>query len=461
MTKETGSDLHLSVRGHGSFVGRPRPLKRLLALLTDFPLHLLAPFVGIFFFNQSPLPHPLVAGLWILWVALVHFVQRRFFGRTLGERVWGLQYFEGRGLLEQRPADGGVQAAAFVLTGSALLVATLMLQTILLFHPVLRQASPALVPQFAITNTEATGNQLQEWTRLPFYFATGDFPVSVDGSPVWYQLPYSRGLPNRFPLKVRIRLPREGSQLILEAPRTPEGLRKRRHEVRTCLTSARTWTRLSFDCLVLRRALLRRHALEMKPGGRSPVRWEMDWFEADRPELTADQSPMGVRLTARNGNELIHRFILLTGDGQHQAMTLETRADALRPDGDLPLLERLIGSLSLQTDLTASRQLINDRLASLQPQVLRSAGELDQLGHASALLISKATVEPSDPDTYYELAGMAMTLLRRSASTPAAELVSAIARPQAIAARKMLQDVAPSDPRNARLEQLLLDLQEF
>jgi len=175
---------------------------------------------------------------------------------------------------------------------------------------------------------------------------------------------------------------------------------------------------------------------------------------------------MGVYLKAENAHHEIHRFILLTADGQAQAMTLELPRNprALVDPGFAPELQmvfQVIGSMSLHPSLAGSRSWADRRLSEIRLEEIARKPELHRLGELSALLIAKTTVSPRQPDAYFHLAGVSLLLLNKSASTPAAELVSAIARPQVLASQRFMFDVAPADPRNRQLEQMVLEMKQF
>ena len=170
---------------------------------------------------------------------------------------------------------------------------------------------------------------------------------------------------------------------------------------------------------------------------------------------------MGVYLSARRGSELLHRYVLITRSGQVQALSIEARATPELPNGDATPLEQVVRSLVIHPDLALSREFIDQRIEATNFAAIRGGGRLEKLGQAAMLLASKASVSPADPSTYFEFGGLAMVMLRRSAQSLDSETVAAVSRPQAIAARKFMQDVAAGDPRNAQLEQMLQELRKF
>jgi hypothetical protein len=459
MTTEKRTGSNVWIRGHGSYIRRASRTKRALAVATDLPIHFLAPFISVFFFNQPPLPELWIIGLWLAWSGLVHFGPKHLLGTTVGGWIWGIRTFEDRGTLES--ASGfTIRFSSWVLLGVSLYVSTLMLQTTLMFHPMLQRAPIVEIPAFSPPESED-----KLWTELSFYFATGSFPRQIEGEAVWYLLPYGKGPPGHFPPLVVSRLPRERGRLLIEGPRTPGALRNKRELIRNCLASRAPDLRLSPECLQVRRELLRRHTTDMLPSGKSPTTWEIAWFEVaaapGSPPLRGAELPMGVRLTAKSGTELVHRFILINARGQQQVISLESRATPESVQGDLPLLEKIIGGLVLHDTLDRPLAWVNHRLSLTNFGTIRGGGKLDKLSHAAALLISKATVDPGDPDTYFELAGVSLVMLKRAGRGLDSETVGSVSRPQAFAAQKFMRDVAADDPRNRQLEQMLLDLKGF
>jgi hypothetical protein len=459
MTTEKHSGSIVWVRGQGSYIRRASRTKRMLAVATDLPFHLLIPFISVFFFNQPPLPEWSILALWVTWWGLVHWGAKHLFGITVGSWIWGLRTFEDRGTLE-RATGFTVRFSSWVLLAVSLYVSALMLQTTLMFHPMLQRAPIVEIPAFSPPESEE-----KQWTELSFYFATGSFPRQTEGEAVWYLLPYGKGPPGHFPPVVVSRLPRERGRLLIEGPRTPEPLRNRRELIRNCLASHAPDLRLSPECLQVRRELLLRHTTDMLPSGKSPTRWEIAWFEVaaapGSPPPRGAELPIGVRLTARTGAELVHRFILINARGQQQVISLESRARPDSAQGDLPLLEKIVGSIVLHESLERPLAWIDHRLNLTNYGTIRGGGDLDKLAHGAALLISKATVDPGDPDTYFELAGVSLVMLKKAGKGLDSETVGSVSRPQAFAAQRFMRDVAEDDPRNQQLEQMLLELKGF
>ncbi len=458
MTTRKDSSSQVLVRGYGSYTGRARRSKRVLALVTDLPLHLLAPFLSVFFLNQPPLPELHILAAWIGFSLLIHFIPRHFFGATVGGWIWGLRTFDDRGTLE-RATGAATRLSSWVLLLVSVQVSIGMLQSILMFHPMLRQASITALPEFSPQDTEE-----KDWSDLSFYFVTGSFPRQVNGEAVWYLLPYGKGPPGRFPPLVIARLPHEAGRLLIEGPRTPERLRGKRGLVRSCLTSPAPDLRLSPECLLVRRELLQRHTTDMLPSGKSPTTWELAWFEVQPGPGRVPREveiPIGVRLTARSGTELVHRFILVHSSGRQQTISLETRATRDQPNGDLPLLEKVVRSLLVHETLDQPLAWVDLRLSRTNYGAIRGGGNLAKLAHGAALLISKATVDPADREAYFELAGLSLVLLKKAGKGLDSETVGSVSRPQAMAVQKFMRDVAIDDPRNAQLEQMLRDTKGF
>lgn len=451
----------VNARGYDAYDVKATPTRRVLAHLTDLPTLLAGPVLGVFFLGQAPIPDLPTFLTWILWAAIVLVPQRWFYSRTLGERLWGIRHFKDLGCMEKKSWSLFFQLQSLIALIVSLAFSLQMVLKTAGFHPMLRPALQVQIPTFNPAPTDG------EWSVLPFYLTIAAFPKLWHAQPVWYQLPYVKGPPERFPARVVARLPGVEGRILLEGPRTPEELRGKRDWVKACLTSPEVRVRMAATCMGLRRGLLLRHSRELKPGGSLPRSWGLYWFEVDNPQLGADSRPMGVYIKAENKTHETHRFILLTSDGQAQAMTLELpRSQA--PGGtdatfapELQMVFQVVGSMSLHPTLAGSRSWADRRLSEIKLEEIARKPELHRLGELAALLIAKTTVSPRQSDAYYHLAGVSLLLLKKSATTPAAELVSAIARPQVAASQRFMMDVAPTDPRNRQLEQMVLEMKQF
>jgi len=122
---------------------------------------------------------------------------------------------------------------------------------------------------------------------------------------------------------------------------------------------------------------------------------------------------------------------------------------------------KIVGSMSLHPNLAATRSWADRRLSEVRLQEVMRKSELGPLSELSALLIAKTTVNPRSPEAFFHLTGVSLLLLKKSAKTAAAELVSAVARPQVLAASRYFKDIAPEDPRNGALEQMVLEMKQF
>ena len=447
----------ISVRGVGTYTQRPRWRKRILANLTSLPVYLLAPFTGVFFFNQSPVPSLKVGILWLGWAILIHWAQRRFFGMTLGDRVWGLRLFEGRGLME-KTAGNAFRLSAYLLLIVSLLFSGVMAREILFFHPLFQKA-----PYLEIAPFDPKSDRSAGWLELAFYSAIGSFPVELQNQPIWYELNYGKGPPSHFPPRVTIRFPQGTPRILLDAPRTPSALRNKRPEIERCLTSEQTVERFTLECLKIRRSLLHLHSNQMTRQYRSPRRWEVSWFQVDNGALPFEQRPRGLLLTSQDSHETHYRFVLISEAGQNQSFSLRVAAPSAGPEPspELEILKKIIGSLALHPDMIKPVAWIDEKNARTNLAAIRGGGSLEKLGQAAALLISRATVEPGDPDTYFDLAGISLLILKKSLATATPDNIAALARSQTRSAARFMRDVAADDPRNTRLERMLLEISAF
>ncbi|MFN7684271.1 MAG: hypothetical protein ACK5QT_02545, partial [Oligoflexia bacterium] len=398
-------------------------------------------------------------GLITLWI------QRKLFSRTLGERIWGIKSFKARGTLERKNWHFSHPLQGLLGLGLSLGLSFQCLWQVAQFHPIFKPALDLRLPVFVPPAAQKSAEKSQ-WSLLPFYLTVGTYPRLWKGEPVWYELPYVKGPPERFPARVVVRLPVSETQIVIEGPRTPEELRGKRPAIKACLQAPSLRVRASLACLGLRQRLLERHTQEMRPGHAPAQQWDLLWFEVQNSEgqnLDDESRPMGVYLRASNAHHQMHRFVLISSEAQTQALTLELPASGQAPglQPELEMMFKTLGSMSLHPTLAGSRSWADRRLSEIRLSEITQNPELEPLGELAALLIAKTTVSPRAPDAYYHLAGVSMLLLKKSAKTPAAELVSAIARPQVEASVKFMRDVAPQDPRNRPLERMLLEVKQF
>jgi hypothetical protein len=441
--------LELSVRGYSAYSKQASWSTRILASLTDLPLYFLLPTYSILHLGVSPLPSALTAALWLLTALGIYLVQRAVWKRTLGGAIWGLQWVSGNGV-RSKPQNhlGSIWYPKFLLV-VALSAIFFMGEKILQFHPIFQQA-----PIVHWTPFHPQTDDEKNWVHLSFYLTEGFFPSQIDGDIAWYELPYSKGPPERFASKAILRLPHLQGRMILESPQTPDSLRGKRGELKNCLTSEESTTRWSTDCLSLKNDFFARNLSEIIGSSKTPDSWKVEWFEL---------SPlvMGVHLSAQLSGEQNHRYILINSEGQNQAYALETHASEKNQESDIGRIENLVRSLQMYSNLDHPIAFMKQQASTHSIQPLLETGDLTSLRQASIFLVAQATVEPGNADLYFQLAQLSHSLFKKSGSLLAGETLASGTRTQALAAQKFMQDVAPLDPRNAQLKQLLVDLKRF
>ncbi|NDD90784.1 hypothetical protein EBZ37_01680, partial [bacterium] len=61
----------------------------------------------------------------------------------------------------------------------------------------------------------------------------------------------------------------------------------------------------------------------------------------------------------------------------------------------------------------------------------------------------------------FDLAGISLLILKKSLATATPDNIAALARSQTRSAARFMRDVAADDPRNTRLERMLLEISAF
>lgn len=391
-----------------------------------------------------------VCGFVALWAA-----QEALFGATFGQRIWGLGR-SGAPLFSalERRRKAGVATATLLTLGLAG-GASAGLSILLLRHPVLARSEP-----WKLDARFPSANEARDWLVSPYYYAIGAWPRRFGGQPVMHALPYEKGPPAQFIGRVVARWELPSVRTTFEGPKTPEPA-PAPDRLRSCLE--RGWERtIGTDCLSIREGSLGRHVREMRRV--SPSRWELRWFEVKNPAIPPDERPRGFYLAARGEARSEERFVLVNARGTQQAFILERPSYGDAAERATLAFERAIRSQRVAPTLDAGRAWVDRELESTRLSELVSIRDPDEfasrMSDLLSLLVSKASVDPRGVAAYFHLAGSALLLARRGASDRRPEW-GAVARPLVLAAWRYAQDVAPSDPRTAQLEQLWLEARKL
>jgi hypothetical protein len=401
---------------------------------------------------------------WIPWlhlsvaafgVVLLSYFFVRLRGATPGQSLAGLQSRTPEGGAPERVYDWlfgtrlepvgearSVAALAALATGAFVFLVGCT-STLWFRDPTLRPWSETSVPLFAPEAAE-----LQSWQVLPYFYATGALPrvghPSLLPSPqdralsgVEYSLPYEKGPPQRFLGRIVAYWRPYDSTVSLTGPMTapaPESV----DDLRRC---SMRW----FGCVGARR----------KIWAGSVTRWfhegsveENRWFEVENGFLEPSERPRGFHLRSRPDRERIREGYFLVGPRMAVQGLILDRPVGEKGDAASALLAKIVGSTRVSPELQAPRAFLNPKLAALR---IGPKSTLAELVEAEAMLLSKVSIEPKDPDSFYHLAGLAVTLFREAKARGSVEL-AATSKAVVTNALRYLRDVAPSSPRIPEME---------
>jgi len=397
-------------------------------------------------FHLFPLPDSttgfICLGIFIALFALSY----QFFKCGLGKKLWFMSTQTG-----------------LIATGGLLLIDLVSADLTLFKHPALSSLPVLELTPLAPTRSAEAA---QEWITLPFYYAFGAWPKKFAGNPVFYELPYAKGPPTLFIGKVIARWHMPDIRLVIEGPKSPEP-RFSRADLKNCLT-AHVWS-----CIGLRRLALRR-TLESLSYELADEK-SMQWIEVRDPKVSGsiEQNPAGLLIRLHRGSEWITRWILITENGSHQAITLYDHGGS-EGEAARVLAENTIRTLRVTDHLSATQSLAALKISELD---LKSAIEskkkasdwLMGLAEIQATLLARVTVDPKDLNAYYHLGGSSLVFLKKIEATRKeliektgnAEQVnwlvndwSAAIKPMVETAARYATDVAPESLKTRQLAEM-------
>jgi hypothetical protein len=385
------------------------------------------------------------------------FLAHRFFGMTPGQYLMGLEFRLPNGAravrlydwlfsLRAKPAPrrpGRANIAVAILSAGVFTIgATFFLW---MRDPTLRPLRTESLALFAPDAKTAA-----DWQILPFFYATGAFPVrlipksgeapkeSKGELSVEFSLPYEKGPPTRFLGKITAYWRELDSRLTLTgplsvaSPATPSDLRN-------CFGG---W----FRCLGDRRRIWS-NSVAPQIANRTLV--ENYWFTTDNPFLTADERPQGIYIrTSADRGRIREAYILVGPKMAIQSLILD-RPDRAEGEFASETLRKVVGSLRLSGDLLAPRAFINPKLAALR---IGPKSSLADLVAAESYLLAKVSIEPKEAESFYHLGGLALTLFHAAKREGRIEL-AASSKTIVKSAVKFARDVDPNSPRLSEMDQ--------
>jgi hypothetical protein len=402
--------------------------------------------------TQWNLPLHLLFPLMLLpWMS---FILHRFWGTTPGHYAFGV---------EKRLPDGGKatrlydwlfqiqprkaphpapQALRWILPFCSLVFAAGTTTALWMRDPSLRPTPVTRLELFAPEDSR------KSWLTLPFFYATGAFPMDA----VEFDLPYSKGPPNRFIGRISMIWKAHDSRLFLSGPLTlgsPGTVKK----LQTCLQSWFFISALRGDlgCFSARRELWSRN-LASWTEGRLVARSE--WFSVENPVLHEQERPRGIYLQTQPARGRVREIYLIVGPRMAaQAFTLD------RPENEegqkaSELLRQVIGSLRVSSDLAAPRAFLDPKLASLR---VGPKSSMHDLIRAEGHLLAKVSIEPKQSESFYHLAGLAITLYRTAKKQGQIELTASSKR-IVKSALQYARDVEPESKRIREMERFEVEV---
>jgi hypothetical protein len=428
--------------------------------------------------DASPLPSAGWFAGWLIASASIVAATKMLWGRTPGQAAWSVKATQAgwrAPLLSPTKIAGADAARAVSLTAGAIALSVLAAGEAVLRHPIWAPAE-----KVELKATLPDGLNSSQWEILPFYYTLGAWPRVYRGKPVLHSLPYEKGPPKLFPGHIVARwsdAEQPRTRVTYEGPKTPKapsarpGERTPRERIRSCLTGdERSW-----DCLRVRESVLLRHLNEMNAV--HAARWKVRWFEVRNPAIPPVEQAQGIWISAEGGSVTgsktsvsIERYVLITENGTHQAISLEY---PITDPMALSTFSEAIRSLRVSDDLSPGRAWSERKLADTKLQGQRdpktgapippaneaaAVAEIERLAQAQALLVSRISVEPAGFDAYFHLGGTSL-MLQQSGLRAGAEYtgVSSVTRGLLDSTRKYARDLAPGDPRTTQLHGFWLD----
>lgn len=415
----------------------PEFRRRLFSWIFDFLflVGIVAVFSHVFLKQWRPLLH---LGLPLLLLPLTSYLFHRLFGKTPGQLAFGIEWRGPGGirarrvydwlfaltLKRSRPALGVIPQ--IILSTSVLAFAFGANAFRIVQDPELRPFTKGEVPLFAPDAKEAS------WIALPFFYATGAIPIGDTE----FGLPYERGPPNRFIGKITLYWRGLDSRLTLTGPLTL-GEPSTQAELKDCLSR---W----MGCPRVRRKLWQTSVGSFFEG-REILKSE--WFTVENEFLPTQERAQGIYLRSSSDRGRIREAYFLVGPKMAVQGFILDRPDRTEGENASQRLAKIIGSIRLSEDLAAPRAFINPKLAALK---IGPQSSLTDLISAEGHLLAKTSIEPKEAESFYHLAGLAITLYRRAKKEGHIELTAS----SKIIVKSALQFVKDINPESKRLPEM-------
>ncbi|MBI2711707.1 MAG: hypothetical protein HYX41_02425 [Bdellovibrio sp.] len=449
-------------RGYSTYNRQVTPGIRRAAFLFDVALFVFVGALALSSFHLSPrIVFPLLGFSLVASIVLAASRQTlraflfRFFSSVFpiglpsqaflspGERLWSLRTTDRLHLIQWDRLKISTLLSALSVSLIAFSLCGFLVYSSLFNYPI-----------WPSTAVELPASEAQnENSAIPLFYSLGSWPKTFQEKPVFYDVLYEKGPPNRFIGHITARLGLSRSKLTIEGPKTPEGLGGR-NDIRRCFVES-SFSSSFWGCLAIKDRLLSRHIEEMKKVfGLWPAKWNVRWF-------SVKAGAEGVWLTAFGENFTQDRFILINSNGSQQALILtrpipaQTETDSSAHSVSSEELEYskvmstvldLMGSLKTLGFLNQGREWINQKLQQIhldQLQAIQDPTEkIKLLAEIQLFLLSSISVDPASFESYFHLAGTSYLLFQMA---PKDSPTRAVALQNFETSRKYARDLLSSD----------------
>jgi hypothetical protein len=375
----------------------------------------------------------------IFGIALAYvLLQRVFLGGTWGGKIWKIRQLKSNG-----SSSFFTVFIGGLVTTLSLLVSTGLVSELVLKHPYWTQATEWKMEPFVPNPKSAI--------IAPFFYTLGGWPRKFNKQTLLYTVPYEKGPPTRFVGRIIAELESPDIRLVIEGPKTPDPLAKT-SQIKDCILNL-----TSLRCVNLRETVLSRHLKEVNSF--APKHWTLQWFHIANPMLPPESQPQGIYLRATGLNWIQDRFILISNSGIHQSLILNRTRNAVG-DQAFTMTQEIVRSLRVFDELNSGRAWANRSLEIIQlddvKNIQDSQIQMSSLAEIQGLLISKISVDPSNFDSYFHLAGTSMMIAGKAENSRDRLFVNSNKNIQSVSL--FAEDIAPYDPRTTQIKNMLNEL---
>ncbi len=285
--------------------------------------------------------------------------------------------------------------------------------------------------------------------ETPFFYITAPIPNLAPW--MFPNLPYQKGLPKKFLPRILLGASTTGEDLlgtlILSGPETLQSDLKW-HEIAECFSK---W----FSCRMMKKEFIAK--IDRTLSERGVKRETLSWFHVHNSKIFPDEEPKGIHVlglaNSAEGTRPVEAYFLLNNHNAVQGVIFENEIGQAHAH---PWLNTWIQSVRMTSDLPL--QQLQAKNAILKTQI--SAKSPDEVfRHALIKLSSLLTVDPSNVDGWYHLAGIAQEINRRARKNRL-NMTEKRSRILVQQVERYLQDVAPDSARLREVSTMKAELEK-